>query len=141
MVGPVGPIDLAALPRSRNITYPGPACYADLPSVMAGFDVALMPFAVNESTRSMSPTKTLEYLAAGLPVVSTRVPDVVSDFGQLVEFQDDAAGFAGACRRLVRDCPEVRAAKAEQSLHWNHWDTIAERMAQLIDGSADWTTA
>ena len=132
MVGPVANIDLATLPRSRNITYPGPLTYADLPEVMAGFDVALMPFAVHAAIAA-SP---LDYLAAGLPVVSTGVPEVITDFGGVVEIQDDAAGFAGACRRLVRDRPEVQAATVDQTLHWNHWDAIAERMEQLILGCA-----
>ena len=132
MVGPVAKIDPATLPRADNIVYPGPAQYADLPAVMAGFDVALMPFALNEATRSISPTKTLEYLAAGLPVVSTRVPDVVSDFAELVDLQDDVAGFARACRKVAEHCPLARATKAEPLLHWNHWDTIAQRMEQLI---------
>ena len=132
MVGPVVKIDPATLPRARNITYPGPARYADLPKVMAGFDVALMPFALNEATRSISPTKTLEYLAAGLPVVSTRVPDVVSDFRELVDLQDDGTGFADACRRVVEHCPVARADKSEPTLHWNHWDTIAQRMEDLM---------
>jgi len=132
MVGPVLKIDPAILPRAANVTYPGSARYADLPAVMAGFHVALMPFALNEATRSISPTKTLEYLAAGLPVVSTRVPDVVSDFSELVDFQDDGTGFAEACHRVERHCPRARATKAEQLLHWNHWDTIAQRMEQLV---------
>ncbi len=133
MVGPVVKIDRATLPQAPNITYPGAAAYGDLPNVMAGFDVALMPFAMNEATRSISPTKTLEYLASGLPVVSTRVPDVVSDFGELVDLQDDGAGFADACRRVERHCPLSRAAKAEPLLHWHHWETIAERMEELLD--------
>lgn len=137
MVGPVVKIDPAALPRASNITYPGPALYSDLPQVMAGFDVALMPFALNEATRSISPTKTLEYLAAGLPVVSTRVPDVVSDFGELVDLQDDGTGFADACRRVERHCPLTRAAKAEPLLHWHHWDTIAAQMERLIGRGAE----
>ena len=99
---------------------------------MAEFDVALMPFAMNEATRSISPTKTLEYLAAGLPVVSTRVPDVVSDFGELVDLQEDGAGFAAACRRVEQHCAISRAAKAESLLHWHHWDTIAQRMEELV---------
>jgi hypothetical protein len=65
MVGPVLKVDPADLPQAPNITYTGPRRYAELPEVMAGFDVALMPFALNDATRSISPTKTLEYLAAG----------------------------------------------------------------------------
>ncbi|MDP8937791.1 MAG: glycosyltransferase [Actinomycetota bacterium] len=137
MVGPVAKIDEADLPQAPNITYPGPAQYADLPEVMAGFDVALMPFALNEATRSISPTKTLEYLAAGLPVVSTRVPDVVSDFGELVDLQHDGDGFAAACRRVEQHCALSRAAKAEPLLDWHHWDTIADRMEALIGRGRD----
>jgi glycosyltransferase involved in cell wall biosynthesis len=132
MVGPVVKIDEADLPKAPNITYPGSASYQDLPEVMAGFDVALMPFALNEATRSISPTKTLEYLAAGLPVVSTRVPDVVSDFAKVVDLQDDGAGFAAACRRVIDHCATTRAGRAETLLHDHHWDTIATRMDDLL---------
>ena len=132
MVGPVAKIDRASLPQAPNITYPGPADYADLPKVMAGFDVALMPFALNEATRSISPTKTLEYLAAGLPVVSTRVPDVVACFPDVVDLQDDGAGFADACQRVLRHSAEVRAGRCRAHLHEHHWDTIANRMDELL---------
>jgi glycosyltransferase involved in cell wall biosynthesis len=132
MVGPVAKIDPADLPQAPNISYPGHAPYADLPAVMAGFNVALMPFALNEATRSISPTKTLEYLAAGLPVVSTRVPDVVRSFEPLVDLQDDGAGFAAACRRVADHCPASRAAKAQPMLSWHAWDTIAGRMEDLV---------
>ena len=78
------------------------------PEVMAKFHVALMPFACNEATRSISPTKTLEYLAAGLRVVSTSVPDVVNDYGHLVHLADDADTFAAEFESLtarLRDTP------------------------------------
>lgn len=136
LAGPVVDIDAATLPRGRNITYPGPVRYADLPKVLAGVDVALLPFAVSDATCTASPVETLEFLAAGLPVVATRLPDVVADFGRLVDLQDEAGGFAGACRRVLGHPSEARAAKAELSLHWNHWDTIAERMEQLIARAA-----
>ncbi len=133
MVGPTVKIDRAALPQAPNITYVGPRPYAELAEVMAGFDVALMPFALNEATRSISPTKTLEYLAAGLPVVSTPVPDVAADYEGLVDLQADRAGFADACRRVQRHCPDERADKSRPVLHWNHWDSIASRMARLME--------
>lgn len=132
MVGPVVKIDPTTLPQSPNLSYLGPRPYAMLPDVMAGFDVALMPFALNEATRSISPTKTLEYLAAGLPVVSTRVPDVVADHGSVVDLQDDGAGFAAACRRVLRQDRARRAAAAQPLLHWQHWDTIASRMDAIL---------
>jgi glycosyltransferase involved in cell wall biosynthesis len=133
MVGPVFKIDEADLPRAANLHYPGMQPYDALPEVMGGFDVALMPFALNEATRSISPTKTLEYLAAGLPVVSTRVPDVVAGYRGVVDLQDDADGFADACRRVLRDGIDARDAKVRPLLRLHHWDTIAARMQAHLD--------
>jgi glycosyltransferase involved in cell wall biosynthesis len=133
MVGPVVKIDPATLPGAENIVYTGPERYERLPEVMAGFHVALMPFALNEATRSISPTKTLEYLAAGLPVVSTRVPDVVANFEHVVDLQDDGPGFADACKRVKDHDAAARARRAAPLLQRQHWDTIAARMAALVD--------
>lgn len=133
MVGPVAKIDPASLPQAPNLVYPGPQPYPCLPEVMAGFDVALMPFALNEATRSISPTKTLEYFAAGLPVVSTRVPDVVADHGAHVHLADDGDAFADACRRARRRHPAARA-DLDAVVRRNTWDSIAARMAGLLDG-------
>jgi len=135
MVGPSAKIAEEDLPTAPNITYVGPKPYDELPEVMAGFDVALMPFALNEATRSISPTKTLEYLAAGLPVVSTQVPDVVTDFGTCVDLQDDAAGFADACVRVAEHSLARRDETLRPILHRHHWDTIAARMADLIEAA------
>jgi glycosyltransferase involved in cell wall biosynthesis len=132
MVGPVVKIDECTLPVLPNVSYMGAVTYDELPTVMAGLDVALMPFARNEATRSISPTKTLEYLAAGLPVVSTRVPDVVTDFSTIVDLEDDADGFAGACRRAVRQPDGARAGRARALLDDHDWDTIARRMDELL---------
>jgi glycosyltransferase involved in cell wall biosynthesis len=136
VVGPVTKIDPTALPQAPNIEYPGLTPYERLPEVMAGFDVALMPFALNDATRSISPTKTLEYLAAGLPVVSTRVPDVVADYRGVVHFADDGADFAAACRQVVRHSADDRDRRL-RPLHARHeWDAIADRMARLLDRTA-----
>src|SRR5215207_1058756 len=132
MVGPVAKIDPATLPRAANITWAGPAAYSELPEVMAGFDVALMPFALNQATRSISPTKTLEYLAAGLPVVSTPVPDVVSQFGRVVAVEANATGFARACRRVDGEERPAWEEEVRELLHRHHWDTIAARMATIV---------
>ncbi|MEY2471472.1 MAG: UDP-galactopyranose mutase [Actinomycetota bacterium] len=133
IVGPVVKIDPASLPQAPNLHYPGPVQYDELPECMAKFDVALMPFALNEATRSISPTKTLEYLAAGLPVVSTSVPDVVASFSDVVDIQDDTRGFAAACREVLAHDARDRDRKLRPLLHANHWDTIAARMTQLIE--------
>jgi glycosyltransferase involved in cell wall biosynthesis len=133
VVGPVCKIDPAALPQAPNVQYPGQQPYEKLPDVMAGFDVALMPFALNDATRSISPTKTLEYLAAGLPVVSTKVPDVVSDFGEFVRLEDGGAGFAEACREVVGHDTAERDARLAPVLERHHWDWIADRMLGHMD--------
>jgi glycosyltransferase involved in cell wall biosynthesis len=141
LVGPVCKIDEASLPQAPNIAYLGKQPYEKLPDVMAGFDVALMPFALNEATRSISPTKTLEYLAAGLPVVSTRVPDVVSDFGAFVQLEDDGDGFARACRNVRRHDVAERDARLAPVLTRYRWDWIADRMARHMDDVLSGATA
>jgi glycosyltransferase involved in cell wall biosynthesis len=133
MVGPVTKIDPASVPQAPNIEYTGLVPYEDLPTTMAGFDVALMPFALNEATRSISPTKTLEYLAAGLPVVSSRVPDVVADYSGVVHFADDAPGFAAACREVVGHSREDRDRRLRPLQERQEWDWIAASMAALLD--------
>jgi glycosyltransferase involved in cell wall biosynthesis len=135
VVGPVAKIDPADLPQGPNLEYPGMASYEELPVVMAGFDVALMPFALNEATRSISPTKTLEYLAAGLPVVSSRVPDVVADYPDVVHLADDGAAFAAACRQVVTDDCAARDRRVRPLQARQEWDHIAASMAALIEGT------
>ena len=81
MVGPVVKIGVEALPKRPNMHYLGRKTYDQLPAYLWGWDVALMPFAINESAPSISPTKTPEYLAGGKPVVSTPVKDVVRHYG------------------------------------------------------------
>ncbi|HUR73863.1 MAG TPA: glycosyltransferase [Sporichthya sp.] len=133
MVGPTTKIDPATLPQAENIVYQGMQRYEDLPRVMAAFDVALMPFALNEATRSISPTKTLEYLAAGLPVVSTRVPDVVADWSEVVHLADDATAFAAGCRIVVGDPPTARDSLVAPLRRRYEWDFIAAGMLALLE--------
>jgi glycosyltransferase involved in cell wall biosynthesis len=133
MVGPITKIDERTVPRATNLRYTGLTPYERLPEEMAGFDVALMPFALDHTTRSISPTKTLEYLVAGLPVVSTRVPDVVADFGDVVHFAATADGFARACREVLRHSAAARDVRLRPVRHDREWDVIAAAMAALID--------
>ncbi|MEG9246826.1 glycosyltransferase [Arthrobacter sp. Soc17.1.1.1] len=132
MIGPICKIEESDLPQAPNITYYGQQDYRDLPAHMAAFDVALMPFALNEATRSISPTKTLEYLASRLPVVSTRVPDVVADFPGVVELQDDAEGFAAACEALRGRAGEPPTPELRKLLRRHDWDRIAELMDKTV---------
>ena len=101
MVGPHAKLDPASLPRRPNIHYFGQQAYEDLPRFVAGWDVCLQPFALNEATRFISPTKTPEYLAAGCRVVSTAVKDVMSPYGEqkLVEIAGTPDEFRRSLRR------------------------------------------
>ena len=137
MLGPVVKISEEDLPKRPNIHYLGPKTYAQLPAYLSGWDVALMPFAMNESTRFISPTKTPEYLAGGKPVVSTPVRDVVRHYGQLegVEIAGDADSFVAACDKaleLARDPESGWLAEADLLLAASSWDTTQARMAGLI---------
>jgi glycosyltransferase involved in cell wall biosynthesis len=137
LVGPVHPkIDGVPLPRAANLFYRGYTPYAALPEVMSGFDVAIMPFARNEATRSISPTKTLEYFAAGLPVVSTSIRDVVDDYGHVVDVADDVDAFATACRRAAGARGAAARAAADGLLAQASWGAIAGRMSELLNASA-----
>jgi glycosyltransferase involved in cell wall biosynthesis len=136
LVGPHAKIDPAMLPRASNLHYAGMQPYQKLPHMMAQFDVGLMPFALNDATRSISPTKTLEYLAAGLPVVSTRVPDVVADWSDVVSLADDGAQFAQACRDLLDEPPSDRDRHLSSLRRRYDWDTIAAEMAARLHEAA-----
>jgi glycosyltransferase involved in cell wall biosynthesis len=133
MIGPVVKVESHELPVAPNLRYLGSRPYTELPMVMAGVDVALMPFALNEATRSISPTKTLEYLAAGLPVVSTPVPDVVSAFSEVVAVRRDADGFARSCREALSMDVRSFARSAQPALLDHRWDAIAARMYGLME--------
>ena len=135
IVGPVsGKIPESALARRDNIHYPGGKDYADLPAYLAGWDVAIMPFARNESTNSISPTKTPEYLAAGRPVVSTSIRDVVSMYGDkgLVRIADTPEEFVAACEAAMHEDAAERLAKVDPLLAEMSWDKIWGQMHDLI---------
>jgi UDP-galactopyranose mutase len=135
MVGPVVKIDPADLPKRPNIHYLGSKKYERLPAYLSGWDVALMPFAMNESTQFISPTKTPEYLAGGKPVVSTPVRDVVRHYGQLegVGIASDAQSFVAECERMLKlDRHGDWLAEADLLLSATSWDTTRARMAGLI---------
>jgi glycosyltransferase involved in cell wall biosynthesis len=136
MVGPVVKISPRSLPRRENIHYLGQRTYAELPSYLAGWDVCLLPFALNESTQYISPTKTLEYMAAGLPIVSTPITDVVEPYGHIVEIATGAAEFVSACERALaisgREFEQMNEAY-NKVLSQTSWDRTAQSMADLID--------
>lgn len=135
MIGPVVKIDPSQLPRRANIHYLGQKSYSELPRYLAHWDVAILPFARNESTRFISPTKTPEYLAAGKPVVSTSIRDVVVPYGEegLVEIADDPIDFSAAITRLLnrRDKSDWER-KVREQLRGNSWDLTWLKMKEVI---------
>jgi glycosyltransferase involved in cell wall biosynthesis len=137
MVGPVVKISEDELPRRHNIHYLGPKTYRELPAYLSGWDVALMPFAMNESTMFISPTKTPEYLAGGKPVVSTPVKDVVRHYGHLmgVKIASTPEQFVAACEaalELSHNPESGWLAEADLMLSATSWDTVQARMAGLV---------
>ena len=135
MLGPVVKIDPAQLPRRENIHYLGSKQYAELPEYVAGWDVALLPFARNEATRFISPTKTPEYMAAGKPIVSTSIRDVVRPYGQkgLVRIADDPSDFVRACMAAMAEDAAQRTIDADAFLRHTSWDGTWTRIRVLLD--------
>lgn len=138
ILGPCVKIDPATLPRHANIHYLGMKKYEDLPAYLSGWDVALLPFAKNNSTKFISPTKTPEYLAAGRPVVSTSVRDVVRPYGEqeLVYIADRPADFIQAVERALAPPPEGWRERVDRFLQDLSWDRTWSEMSSLIDGVA-----
>ena len=137
MLGPVVKISEEDLPKRHNIHYLGGKTYDQLPCYLSGWDVALMPFAMNESTQFISPTKTPEYLAGGRPVVSTPIKDVVRHYGELegVKIASTPEEFVEACEQaleLARNPEGGWLAEADLALSASSWDTTQARMAGLI---------
>ncbi len=133
LVGPVVKIDPSSLPRRSNIFYLGIKPYADLPAYLSGWDVALMPFAINDSTRFISPTKTPEYLAGGRPVVSTAIRDVERHYGDLagVSIARSPSEFVTSCEQamqLGRDWLD----EADQALAGLSWENACAGMLRLV---------
>lgn len=142
MVGPVVKISSDSLPRRPNIVWSGQKSYAELPDRLARWDVALMPFAINESTRFISPTKTPEYLSAGRPVVSTPIRDVVRHYGELqgVRIAETAEDFVRECETalgLARGADDAWLDEVDEALASLSWDQTQLRMRALVDKAAE----
>ncbi|WAT02403.1 glycosyltransferase [Rouxiella chamberiensis] len=142
-VGPVVKIDPASLPVRNNIHYLGQQPYQALPQFLAGWDVCLMPFMLNESTQFISPTKVLEYMAAALPVVSTPIKDVAEPYGDVVFIGKDAGSFIAHCERALAltDAQTARMVqRMKQIVSLTSWDSTAQQMKMLMSGAAEKAT-
>lgn len=135
MVGPVVKIDRATLPHNPNIHYFGQRPYSALPSYLTGWDVCIMPFARNRSTEFISPTKTLEYMSAGKPIVSTPITDVAEPYGDIVYLGATPEEFIKSCERALAAGAEERNLRRERMrevLSGTSWEKTASRMDELI---------
>lgn len=140
MVGPVVKIDPATLPQRANIHWLGQQPYEALPQFLAGWDVCLMPFALNASTQFISPTKVLEYMAAQLPIVSTAIADVARHYSDLVAIAYSPEEFVRACERALVMNAEERATKAQRMqavVAATSWDSTAAQMRKLMSQGAE----
>ena len=137
IIGPVVKIDPALLPAAANIHYLGPKPYEELPSYLAGWDVALLPFARNDATRYISPTKTPEYLAAGKPVVSTSIRDVVRPYGTtgLARIADEVGEFVAAVEASLTEDSSARLRQVDAFLTQTSWDGTWARMYRLVSAA------
>jgi UDP-galactopyranose mutase len=137
-VGPMCKIDAPSFPQRPNIHRLGAQPYRELPSLLAGFDVGLLPFALNAATAFISPTKTPEYLAAGLPVVSTPIRDVVRQWGSdgLVRIAETAPEFCTAVAASLADDRSVHRRRVDNALATHSWDATWARMEGVVRGAA-----
>lgn len=136
MLGPVVKIEEGDLPQAPNLHYLGMKAYEALPDYLAHFDVALIPFAINEATEFLSPTKTLEYLAAQKPVVSTPIPDVTQLYGEVVRVGATPEAFLQAVETTLAENSAAKAQRSERAkalLERYSWDTIAAAMARELE--------
>lgn len=134
MVGPVVKIQESALPRRDNIHYLGQKPYEKLPFYLADWDVCLLPFARNDATRYISPTKTLEYMAAGKPIVGTPIPDVAEIYADVVHIADNVDQFVKACELCLDDDEErkSRLERANEVIRRTSWDRTVQQMRDAI---------
>ena len=131
VIGPLAKIDDSDLPKAPNIHYLGMKSYGELPGYLKAFDVAMMPFALNDATRFISPTKTLEYMAAGKPIISTHIKDVVRDYSHCVELIATSEEF---CKGIAN----IRQLKSQKVGHYatilesTSWDATVAKMNTIL---------
>jgi len=140
MVGPVVKVDPASLPQRSNIHWLGQRDYQSLPGYVKRFDVCLMPFALNEATEFINPTKTLEYMAAGKPIVSTAVPDVVRNFTPIVQVARSQQEFVTMTARAAAAPDDALIAQGLAKARAESWDCIVGQMQRIIAKVTEATT-
>ena len=133
LIGPVTKIDPAALPQAPNIHYTGQRSYEDLPGYLKAFDVCLIPFADNEATRYLSPTKTLEYFAGMKPIVSSPVADVVEHYSRMVRIARSPEEYVTQVSAALMQDNRERLDQGLEAARAHTWDSIVGQMSDLVD--------
>lgn len=133
MVGPTAKVSPEDLPQRANLHWMGGRPYEQLPAYTRAFDLCLMPFALNEATEYINPTKALEYMATATPVVSTAVPDVCSNFASVVKIAGSPAEFVAMCREQVATPDEVAVQRGLKMANENTWEAIVAKLENHID--------
>ena len=132
IIGPTAKVDPQALPQHPNLHWLGGRDYAQLPAYVKGFDICLMPFAMNEATEFINPTKALEYMATGRPIVSTPVEDVVLQFSEVVHLATTPDEFLAACEQILQTPDQARIKRGLAMAEENTWEAIVAEMEEHI---------
>ena len=133
MVGPTAKVSPEDLPQRDNLHWLGGRPYEQLPAYTRAFDVCLMPFALNEATEYINPTKALEYMATATPIVSTAVPDVCSNFSSVVKIAASPAEFVEMCREQVAQSDAMAVQRGLKMANENTWEAIVAKLESHID--------
>jgi glycosyltransferase involved in cell wall biosynthesis len=137
MIGPVVKVDPATLPQATNVHWLGRREYSELPSYVKAFATCLMPFALNEATEYINPTKTLEYMAARKPIVSTAIADVVRNFTPIVRVARSHEQFVAFAARAAKNPDLVLLGQGVKRADRASWDTIVSEMGRLIGAAIE----
>jgi glycosyltransferase involved in cell wall biosynthesis len=132
MVGPWTKVDPAIFPQRENLHWLGGRDYTDLPAYAKGFDVCLMPFALNEATKFINPTKALEYMGTGKPIVTTAVEDVVMQFSDVVVVAETPADFIAQAARYAVRLDRGRRERGFALVRQNSWESIVRQLEKHI---------
>ena len=135
MVGPWTKVDPETFPRRENLHWLGGRPYAELPAYAKSFDVCLMPYAINEATKFINPTKALEYMATGRPIVSTPVQDVVRQFSDIVVITRKQEEFIDACEGAAAQPPRDRIKLGLALAERSSWESIVRQLEQLVNNA------
>lgn len=133
IIGPTCKVDPNSFPQASNLHWLGRREYAELPAYTKGFDVCLMPFAMNAATEFINPTKALEYMATGRPIVSTPVPDVVANFGSVVKITGDHEKFIELGKQEALEPDERAVDRGIRMAEENQWESIVGKLESHIE--------